>query len=90
MSILLLCALGHNVSGPQCVWATMNVLLVLFCPRISGVLWTNDKFQVSTNKLTFIDLELRLRDKNTTYGRILGKNVSNCFNNGIDLVQIVM
>ncbi|KAI0226091.1 Structural maintenance of chromosomes flexible hinge domain-containing protein 1 [Lamellibrachia satsuma] len=42
--------------------------------RISGVLWTNDKFQVSTNKLTFIDLELRLRDKNTTYGRILGKN----------------
>ena len=45
--------------------------------RISGVLWTNDKFQVSTNKLTFIDLELRLRDKHTTYGRVLGKNVSN-------------
>ncbi|KAK2176980.1 hypothetical protein NP493_627g01018 [Ridgeia piscesae] len=45
--------------------------------RVSGVLWTNDKFQVSTNKLTFIDLELRLRDKNTTYGRILGKNDMN-------------
>ena len=41
--------------------------------RVSGVLWTNDKFQVSTNKLTFIDLELKLRDKDTTYARIITK-----------------
>ena len=40
---------------------------------MSGVLWTNDKFQVSTNKLTFIDLELKLRDKDTTYARIITK-----------------
>ena len=37
----------------------------------SGVLWTNNQFQVSTNKLTFIDLEVRLRDKNTVYTRVL-------------------
>lgn len=41
--------------------------------RVSGVLWTNDKFQVSTNKLTFIDLELKLRDKDTTYARVITK-----------------
>ena len=38
--------------------------------RISGVLWTDDNFQVSTNKLTFIDLELKLRDKNTVFSRV--------------------
>ncbi len=43
--------------------------------RISGVLWTNDKFQVSTNKLTFIDLEMKLRDKNTAYCRVIGRQV---------------
>eukprot|EP00079_Xenopus_tropicalis_P016421 XP_004915276.1 PREDICTED: structural maintenance of chromosomes flexible hinge domain-containing protein 1 isoform X1 [Xenopus tropicalis] len=39
--------------------------------RISGVLFTNDKFQVSTNKLTFLDLGLKLQDKNTLFTRIL-------------------
>ncbi|XP_042299149.1 structural maintenance of chromosomes flexible hinge domain-containing protein 1-like isoform X1 [Sceloporus undulatus] len=39
--------------------------------RISGVLFTNDKFQVSTNKLTFMDLELKLKDKNTLFTRIV-------------------
>ncbi|CAH1772323.1 unnamed protein product, partial [Owenia fusiformis] len=39
--------------------------------RTSGVLWTNDKFQVSTNKLTFIDLEMRLRDKQTVFSRVI-------------------
>ncbi|CAH1248010.1 SMCHD1 [Branchiostoma lanceolatum] len=38
--------------------------------RISGCLFTNDKFQVSTNKLTFMDLEVRLKDKNTTYSMV--------------------
>uniref|UniRef100_A0A8C3C1C1 Structural maintenance of chromosomes flexible hinge domain-containing protein 1 n=1 Tax=Cairina moschata TaxID=8855 RepID=A0A8C3C1C1_CAIMO len=38
--------------------------------RISGALFTNDKFQVSTNKLTFMDLELKLKDKNTLFTRI--------------------
>ncbi|MCI4377610.1 hypothetical protein PGIGA_G00205450 [Pangasianodon gigas] len=39
--------------------------------RISGVLFTNDRFQVSTNKLTFMDLELQLRDKNTIFTRVI-------------------
>ncbi|KAK3749266.1 hypothetical protein QZH41_004958 [Actinostola sp. cb2023] len=38
--------------------------------RFSGVLWTNDAFQVSTNKLTFMDLEVKLKDKATTFNRI--------------------
>ncbi|XP_030068875.1 structural maintenance of chromosomes flexible hinge domain-containing protein 1 isoform X2 [Microcaecilia unicolor] len=38
--------------------------------RISGALFSNDKFQVSTNKLTFMDLELKLKDKNTLFTRI--------------------
>ena len=56
----------------------MSMLLEMSGPslcvcRVSGVLWTNDKFQVSTNKLTFIDLEIKLRDKDTTYARIITK-----------------
>ncbi|XP_057309351.1 structural maintenance of chromosomes flexible hinge domain-containing protein 1-like [Hydractinia symbiolongicarpus] len=39
--------------------------------RFSGVLWTNDSFQVSTNKLTFIDLETKLREKDTLYNRVI-------------------
>ncbi|KAM3928403.1 structural maintenance of chromosomes flexible hinge domain-containing protein 1 [Leptodactylus fuscus] len=38
--------------------------------RISGVLFTNDKFEVSTNKLTFLDLGLKLQDKNTIFTRV--------------------
>ncbi|XP_062594603.1 structural maintenance of chromosomes flexible hinge domain-containing protein 1-like [Saccostrea cucullata] len=39
--------------------------------RISGVLFTNDHFQVSTNKLTFLDLEMRLRDKSSIFSRVV-------------------
>ncbi|KAL3892332.1 hypothetical protein ACJMK2_004548 [Sinanodonta woodiana] len=49
----------------------MKTLPIECYNRISGVLWTDDKFQVSTNKLTFIDLEMKLRDKQTTYSRII-------------------
>ncbi len=38
--------------------------------RISGVLFANDRFQVSTNKLTFMDLELQLRDNDTIFTRV--------------------
>ena len=48
----------------------MLFFFYFFFFRISGVLWTDDNFQVSTNKLTFIDLELKLRDKNTVFARI--------------------
>ncbi|XP_054620867.1 structural maintenance of chromosomes flexible hinge domain-containing protein 1 [Dunckerocampus dactyliophorus] len=35
--------------------------------RFSGVLFTNDKFQVTMNKLTFIDLEVKLKSKDTIF-----------------------
>ena len=72
----------HKVSAKiqrffQKVWKKPFLLAVsgpsLCVYRVSGVLWTNDKFQVSTNKLTFIDLEIKLRDKDTTYARIITK-----------------
>lgn len=45
-------------------------LLLFECyNRISGAWFTNDKFQVSTNKLTFMDLELKLKDKNTLFSK---------------------
>ncbi|RMX48106.1 hypothetical protein pdam_00002687 [Pocillopora damicornis] len=52
--------------------------------RFSGCLWTNDAFQVSTNKLTFMDLEVKIKDKNTIFSRvILGQeqrvNISRAF-----------
>jgi hypothetical protein len=39
--------------------------------RFSGALWSNDAFQVSTNKLTFIDLEVKLKDKATVFNRVI-------------------
>ncbi|XP_031439419.1 structural maintenance of chromosomes flexible hinge domain-containing protein 1 isoform X2 [Clupea harengus] len=39
--------------------------------RMSGVLFTNDCFPVSTNKLTFMDLELQLRDRETIFTRVI-------------------
>ncbi|CAH3184089.1 unnamed protein product [Porites evermanni] len=39
--------------------------------RFSGCLWINDAFQVSTNKLTFMDLEVKIKDKNTIFSRII-------------------
>ncbi|CAL8313788.1 unnamed protein product [Merluccius merluccius] len=39
--------------------------------RFSGVLFADDRFQVSTNKLTFMDLELQLRKKETIFTRIV-------------------
>ncbi|XP_061877558.1 structural maintenance of chromosomes flexible hinge domain-containing protein 1 isoform X1 [Entelurus aequoreus] len=35
--------------------------------RFSGVLFANDKFQVTTNKLTFIDLEVKLKSKDIIF-----------------------
>ncbi|KAM3593729.1 uncharacterized protein V6R79_020255 [Siganus canaliculatus] len=39
--------------------------------RISGVLFTDDRFKVTTNKLTFMDLEFKLRDKSTIFSRVV-------------------
>lgn len=39
--------------------------------RLSGVLFTDDRFKVSNNKLTFMDLEQRLKQKETLFTRIV-------------------
>lgn len=39
--------------------------------RFSGVLFANDIFKVSTNKLTFMDLELLLKNKDTFFTRVV-------------------
>ncbi|XP_065063463.1 structural maintenance of chromosomes flexible hinge domain-containing protein 1-like isoform X2 [Rhopilema esculentum] len=39
--------------------------------RVSGALFTNDSFQVSTNKLTFMDLEVKLRDRSTVFSKVV-------------------
>ncbi|KAM7390298.1 hypothetical protein PAMA_008462 [Pampus argenteus] len=44
--------------------------------RFSGVLFTDDGFTVSTNKLTFMELELKLKDKNTIFTHVVnGQNL---------------
>ncbi|KAK2859596.1 hypothetical protein Q5P01_004216 [Channa striata] len=42
-----------------------------FYNRVSGVLFTDDRFQVSTNKLTFMDLELKLKQNDTIFTRVV-------------------
>ncbi|XP_034002862.1 structural maintenance of chromosomes flexible hinge domain-containing protein 1 isoform X2 [Trematomus bernacchii] len=39
--------------------------------RISGVLFTDDRFPVSTNKLTFMELELTLKHRDSFFTRIV-------------------
>ncbi|XP_075936473.1 structural maintenance of chromosomes flexible hinge domain-containing protein 1 isoform X2 [Anarhichas minor] len=39
--------------------------------RISGVLFSDDRFEVTTNKLTFMDLEMKLKHKDTLFTRIV-------------------
>ncbi|UYV78845.1 K02A2.6-like [Cordylochernes scorpioides] len=38
--------------------------------RISGALWTDSNFMVSTNKLTFINLEKKLKEKGVIFSKI--------------------
>nr|KAG5694801.1 hypothetical protein BaRGS_019178 [Batillaria attramentaria] len=54
----------------ECFWNGRLIPYTLI-EEISGVLWTNDSFQVSTNKLTFLDLEMKLKDKNTVFMRVV-------------------
>uniref|UniRef100_A0A8C9QY59 Structural maintenance of chromosomes flexible hinge domain containing 1 n=1 Tax=Scleropages formosus TaxID=113540 RepID=A0A8C9QY59_SCLFO len=55
-----------------CAWPKKSCPLPVECfSRISGVLFANDHFQVSTNKLTFMDLELQLKDKETIFTRVV-------------------
>ncbi|XP_065805083.1 structural maintenance of chromosomes flexible hinge domain-containing protein 1 [Labrus bergylta] len=44
--------------------------------RFSGALFTNDAFKVTTNKMSFVDLELTLKNKNIIFTRVEnGKNL---------------
>ncbi|KAL4635247.1 structural maintenance of chromosomes flexible hinge domain-containing protein 1 [Arapaima gigas] len=55
-----------------CAWPKKSTPLPAECfSRISGVLFANDCFQVSTNKLTFMDLELQLKDKEAIFTRVV-------------------
>uniref|UniRef100_A0A3Q3GMN4 Structural maintenance of chromosomes flexible hinge domain containing 1 n=1 Tax=Labrus bergylta TaxID=56723 RepID=A0A3Q3GMN4_9LABR len=38
--------------------------------RFSGALFTNDAFKVTTNKMSFVDLELTLKNKNIIFTRV--------------------
>ncbi|CAB1349523.1 unnamed protein product [Coregonus sp. 'balchen'] len=55
-----------------CAWPKKTGTVPAECySRFSGALFTNDRFQVSTNKLTFMDLELQLKNKETLFTRIV-------------------
>lgn len=60
-----------------CAWPKKTGTVPAECySRFSGVLFTNDRFQVSTNKLTFMDLELQLKNKETLFTRIVNGQVA--------------
>ncbi|XP_036934923.1 structural maintenance of chromosomes flexible hinge domain-containing protein 1 isoform X2 [Acanthopagrus latus] len=54
-----------------CTWNKDSKLPEECYSRLSGVLFTDDRFQVSNNKLTFMDLEQRLKQKDTMFTRIV-------------------
>lgn len=56
--------------------------------RVSGVLWANEQFQVSTNKLTFMDLEGKLRDKNTVFSKVVNGQVIFVINSNFDSMDV--
>lgn len=61
-----------------CAWSKEANLPEECYSRFSGVLFTDDKFEVTTNKLTFMDLELKLKEKNivfTSVGQVVLTNV---------------
>ena len=61
-------ATGHLYTFVVCCCG-IDIFHCMF--RFSGALWTNDAFQVSTNKLTFLDLEVKLKDKATVFNRVI-------------------
>ncbi|KAG7523924.1 structural maintenance of chromosomes flexible hinge domain-containing protein 1 [Solea senegalensis] len=54
-----------------CSWTKRSKVPEECYGRFSGVLFANDKFQVSTNKLTFIDLEQKVKSADTILTRVL-------------------
>lgn len=58
-----------------CTWSKDSKVPAECYNRISGVLFTDDRFQVSTNKLVFIDLEQKLKSKDTIFTRVVNGQV---------------
>ncbi|CAK6970217.1 structural maintenance of chromosomes flexible hinge domain-containing protein 1 isoform X2 [Scomber scombrus] len=60
---------------PEFEWCALpkgNSKLPAECySRFSGVLFTNDTYKVSTNKLTFMDLELKLKSSESIFTRVV-------------------
>ncbi|XP_068604361.1 structural maintenance of chromosomes flexible hinge domain-containing protein 1 [Brachionichthys hirsutus] len=52
-----------------CAWGKESKLPVECYSRLSGVIFADHKFEVSTNKLTFMDLELKLKQKSSLFTR---------------------
>ncbi|XP_014838435.1 PREDICTED: structural maintenance of chromosomes flexible hinge domain-containing protein 1-like isoform X3 [Poecilia mexicana] len=50
-----------------CRWPNKSTLPLECFSRFSGVLFTNDKFRVNASKQKFMDLELKLRHKDTHF-----------------------
>lgn len=61
----------YMYASPSCMYHHIQYLMFVVHCRFSGSLWTNDAFQVSTNKLTFMDLEVKIKDKNTIFSRVI-------------------
>ncbi|XP_041817440.1 structural maintenance of chromosomes flexible hinge domain-containing protein 1 [Chelmon rostratus] len=59
-----------------CTWNSKEPKELAECySRISGALFADGRFKVSTNKLTFLELELKLKNKGTIFTRVVnGQN----------------
>lgn len=58
-----------------CAWSKDSKVPEECYNRISGVLFTDDRFQVSTNKLVFVDLEQKLKSKDTIFTLVVNGQV---------------
>uniref|UniRef100_A0A3B3Z096 SMC hinge domain-containing protein n=1 Tax=Poecilia mexicana TaxID=48701 RepID=A0A3B3Z096_9TELE len=63
-----------------CRWPNKSTLPLECFSRFSGVLFTNDKFRVNASKQKFMDLELKLRHKDTHFTPVFNVQVMiQCF-----------
>lgn len=73
--LLVLCLVVHFYRLDWCAQPKGGKLPTECYSRFSGVLFTDDKFEVSTNKLTFMDLELKLKKKDTIFKYVVNEQV---------------
>ncbi|XP_071341029.1 structural maintenance of chromosomes flexible hinge domain-containing protein 1 isoform X2 [Trachinotus anak] len=59
-----------------CTWPNKGAKVPEECySRFSGVLFTDDRFQVTTNKLTFMDLAMKVKSKDTIFTCVVNGQV---------------